>query len=263
MLLPPAVVQRRRGARGVTAAAGCAAYTVSFPDPSSPAMLANKVGGLARWIAKDETVLWLVEGVPASLSKGTLRTFPLNARQAFDREAYQRSGFLQIWRTMRDTWYDEALNHRDWDSVRKKYEDAAATATDSRAFDRVVAMMLGELNGSHLGFSISGGRGRGGERGDATRSWTETTAHLGVRFDLSHPGPGLKIRDVIIGGPADLERLASLPTLDQARAMLLGVLQAPGGKLVRTLAAPVDWQRIRHQGVRLMNACSTSAIFSG
>ncbi len=39
-------------------------------------------------------------------------------------------------------------------------------------------------------------------------------------------------------GPADLERLASLPTLDQARAMLLGVLQAPGATLVRTLAEP-------------------------
>jgi large subunit ribosomal protein L10 len=39
-------------------------------------------------------------------------------------------------------------------------------------------------------------------------------------------------------GPADLERLASLPTLDQARAILLGVLQAPGTKLARTLAEP-------------------------
>lgn len=37
---------------------------------------------------------------------------------------------------------------------------------------------------------------------------------------------------------SELERLASLPTLDQARAMLLGVLQAPYGKLVRTLAEP-------------------------
>ena len=37
---------------------------------------------------------------------------------------------------------------------------------------------------------------------------------------------------------AELERLASLPTLDQARAMLLGVLQAPYGQLVRTLAEP-------------------------
>ena len=42
----------------------------------------------------------------------------------------------------------------------------------------------------------------------------------------------------VLYGPADLERLASLPTLDQARAILLGVLQAPGTKLVRTLAEP-------------------------
>ena len=47
---------------------------------------------------------------------------------------------------------------------------------------------------------------------------------------------------VSIGGsllPAsDLERLASLPTLDEARAMLLGVFVAPASKLVRTLNEP-------------------------
>lgn len=37
---------------------------------------------------------------------------------------------------------------------------------------------------------------------------------------------------------SDLGKLADLPTLDQARAMLLGVLTAPMGKLVRTLAEP-------------------------
>lgn len=37
---------------------------------------------------------------------------------------------------------------------------------------------------------------------------------------------------------ADLDRLASLPTLDEARSMLLGLFQAPLGKLVRTLAEP-------------------------
>ena len=36
----------------------------------------------------------------------------------------------------------------------------------------------------------------------------------------------------------DLSKLADLPTLDQARAMLLGLLQAPLSKLVRTLAEP-------------------------
>ena len=37
---------------------------------------------------------------------------------------------------------------------------------------------------------------------------------------------------------SDLEKLANLPTLDQARAILLGLLVAPMTKLVRTLAEP-------------------------
>ena len=37
---------------------------------------------------------------------------------------------------------------------------------------------------------------------------------------------------------SDLSKLADLPTLDQARAMLLGVMVAPMTKLARTLAEP-------------------------
>ena len=39
---------------------------------------------------------------------------------------------------------------------------------------------------------------------------------------------------------SDLAKLADLPTLDQARAMLLGVLNAPLTQLVRTLAEPAS-----------------------
>lgn len=39
-------------------------------------------------------------------------------------------------------------------------------------------------------------------------------------------------------GPEDLQALATMPTLDEARAQLLGVFQAPASKLVRTLAEP-------------------------
>lgn len=52
----------------------------------------------------------------------------------------------------------------------------------------------------------------------------------------------LVTKAVALGGqlyPAsDLDRLASLPTLDEARAMLLGVFEAPASKLVRTLNEP-------------------------
>ena len=37
---------------------------------------------------------------------------------------------------------------------------------------------------------------------------------------------------------SDISKLADLPTLDQARAMLLGVMTAPMSKLVRTIAEP-------------------------
>lgn len=52
----------------------------------------------------------------------------------------------------------------------------------------------------------------------------------------------LQVRAVSVGGqlyPAEeIKRLASLPTYDQAVAMLAGVMQAPITKLVRTLAEP-------------------------
>jgi large subunit ribosomal protein L10 len=60
--------------------------------------------------------------------------------------------------------------------------------------------------------------------------------------EFAKDNEALATKAVVIGGtlygPEDLARLASLPNLDQARAMLLGVLQAPLSKLVRTLVEP-------------------------
>lgn len=52
----------------------------------------------------------------------------------------------------------------------------------------------------------------------------------------------LKVKMLSIGGqllePSDLDRLASLPTKDQAISMLMSVMKAPVEKFVRTLAEP-------------------------
>lgn len=62
--------------------------------------------------------------------------------------------------------------------------------------------------------------------------------------DFAKDHDQLVTKAVALGGsiyPAgDLDRLASLPTLEQARAQLLGVMKAPAGKLVRTLAEPAS-----------------------
>jgi large subunit ribosomal protein L10 len=78
---------------------------------------------------------------------------------------------------------------------------------------------------------------------------------LVLAFSLEDPGSAARVikafakandklvtRVIAIGGqvyPAThLDQVASLPTLDQARAMLLGLFQAPASQLVRTLNEP-------------------------
>jgi tricorn protease len=64
-----------------------------------------------------------------------------------------------------------------------------------RSVVEVVQLMLGELNGSHLGFTLH-------PPPVPADTWHEETAHLGVRFDPSFAGPGWLIRDVLEKGPA-------------------------------------------------------------
>ena len=60
--------------------------------------------------------------------------------------------------------------------------------------------------------------------------------------DFAKEHNALKAVSLSAGGQlmpgSDLAKLADLPTLDQARAMLLGVLMAPMNTLARTLAEP-------------------------
>jgi large subunit ribosomal protein L10 len=63
-----------------------------------------------------------------------------------------------------------------------------------------------------------------------------------LAFAKDDPGAALQAVSLSAGGQlmpgSDLAKLADLPTLDQARAMLLGVFVAPMSQLVRTLAEP-------------------------
>lgn len=60
--------------------------------------------------------------------------------------------------------------------------------------------------------------------------------------DFAKDNDKLVVKAVAVGGnlypAADIERLASLPTKEQALAMLMGVMQAPIAKFVRTVAEP-------------------------
>jgi large subunit ribosomal protein L10 len=81
------------------------------------------------------------------------------------------------------------------------------------------------------------------------------TGPLLLAFSMEDPGAAARLikdyaksndklvtRLVVVGGAvygaSELERLSSLPTYDQAIAILMGVMKAPVEKFVRTLAEP-------------------------
>ena len=215
-------------------------YTIDIGDTLTPKTLTTTVGSHPVWLKKGNQIVWLVGGVPTSTpgvasaapaaeptptaapkkgfgGKGGGKGFggggggagaaaagggfTFSVRQEVDLPARKAVVFDTAWQLMRDHWYDGNLGKSDWDKVRAKYRDMAAQSPDMESVATVIQMMLGELNGSHLGFTLGGppGAARPTEPRDVT-------PHLGVRFEQAFKGPGLKIRDVLPGSPADKKR---------------------------------------------------------
>jgi tricorn protease len=172
-------------------------YTVEIPDDPKPKLLIAATGAGARWLEEGNQIVWLRGGQPQSVSaRGKATTFPFRVSHEVSVPAFHLAAFDQAWRIMRDNWYDPRLNNRDWKAVRAKYRPLAERCVTAGELSTVVNLMLGELNGSHLGFSA-----RDPERWTPD-GWQEETWHFGARFDPAWPGPGLKVKDVIERSPA-------------------------------------------------------------
>ena len=174
-------------------------YAVEAKPGGKVAKFADAGGSPIKMDSKGK-LYWISGGVPATLQGGrnTRYTFTLyTERNLAD---WKRMAFRTAWNTMRDSFYDPQMNNRDWDAIRTKYEDMAAQATTSMVFDRIINMMLGELNASHMGFRSSKTWPAAWK---PTRKWKEETVHLGIRLDNQHTGKGWKVAEVIPDSPAD------------------------------------------------------------
>ena len=209
-------------------------YTIEIPDELKPKLLTEKTGSKPRWLEEGNQIVWLSDDKPASVSeKGEQTIYSFTAKQEVDREAHFRAAFDLAWRLMRDRWYDERLGNRNWNAIRRKYVDIATKAVDKDSFAIVVNLMLGELNGSHLGFSPSPQT-----RQPSPHDWDITTAHLGVRFDPHYKGPGLKVKDVLPEAPADRQKCRIEP--NEVILSVDGVNVDPSMDLTQVLNGPLD-----------------------
>jgi len=209
-------------------------YTIEIPEELKPKLLTAKIGQQPRWLKEGNQIVWLSGGKPASVSsKGEEKVYSFNAKQQLQREARFRAAFDLAWQLMRDRYYDERLGNRNWDAIRRKYSEMAAKAVDAKSFAIVVNLMLGELNGSHLGFYAGESSPK-----PAQPAWDITTAHLGVRFEPDYKGPGLKVKDVLPNGPADREKSRVKP--GEIIRTIDGINVDPGMDMTEVLNGPLD-----------------------
>ena len=185
--------------RTIAYATGGRTDTVHVPDRLSGKKLFGKTGDFRAWTKKDDKVLWVVGNLPAHNEQ----TFAVSVYQNTDIADYQELAFRTAWARIRDKFYDPATHGCDWGAMREKYLGAARNATSWSVFARVMYMMLGELDASHLGFNATASSRR--EWGDPKRreGWSEVTARLGLRFDVHQGDEGWKVAEVVKGGPAD------------------------------------------------------------
>ncbi len=209
-------------------------YTVEFPAELTPKLLSSTTGSRAVWTEKAGGVLFSQAGTPAKLdSTGKLESYSVSVSQEVSRSGWLRAGFDKAWLTMRDTWYDERLSNRNWNEIRRKYLPVASELRTVEAFGDVVELLLGELNGSHLGFTPASIA-----RTSTVEGWRDETAHLGVRFVEGHKGPGLLVRDIVPGSPADREKSKMQP--GDIILSIDGHPVDPSIDLTRILNGPMD-----------------------
>ncbi|MFN3821982.1 MAG: PDZ domain-containing protein, partial [bacterium] len=87
-----------------------------------------------------------------SLDGSNRKTYPFEVRYRYDESSLRYQKFHELWRVLRDRFYDPQFHNRDWVSLKLKYLPWLEVVRSEKDFGDVVKMMLGELNSSHMGY---------------------------------------------------------------------------------------------------------------
>jgi tricorn protease len=158
---------------------------------------------LAPLNADEATLQWdKTEGHIFILSKGKIsrldtgsgkREFISTAgTMSVDLSEERKNIFEYIWRRTKETFYTAGLHGIRWDEYKTSYEKYLSSINNNYDFSEMLNELLGELNVSHTGAEYN----KENKDGDKTAS-------LGIYYDESYQGDGVKILEVMEDGPLD------------------------------------------------------------
>ena len=99
--------------------------------------------------------------------------------------------FDHVWKQVDEKFYDPQIHGVDWKGFKDNYRQFLPYIKNQFDFQDLLSEMLGELNGSHTG-------ARAYFTPSIRMGW------VGALFDHEYQGAGLKIAEILPGGPLDL-----------------------------------------------------------
>ena len=133
----------------------------------------------------------------ATIETRLSRPLAVTAEMDVDFELEKSEVFAEAWRYLNDNFFDAQFNGVDWSAARERFAPHVAAARTPDELRRVLSLMLGELNASHMGIAAPvAGPSDGPPRG--------TVGKLGMRFDTDeYLSTGkLRVTELIPLGPA-------------------------------------------------------------
>ena len=185
-------------------------------EPAVARQLTSTPGGKrsAHFTADSKEVYYLDRGriFNVTLEKREPRAIAVAAELDVDFSREKIEAFRQAWTYLRDQFFDENMNGVDWNAVRKTYEPRVAGARTPDEMRRIVSLMLGELNASHMGISAP------------PQGNQNTMGRLAADFDgAEYAASGrLKVASVVPLGPAVLAGLKAGDYILQVDGRVVG-----------------------------------------
>jgi tricorn protease len=124
---------------------------------------------------------------------GKMEPVAIGGEMVLDQSSEKAYMFDHMWRQIKQKFLVADLYGADWDFYYGVYKKFLLFINNNYDYAEMVSEMLGELNGSHTGCYYS----------PAPVTGADQTAGLGIFLDYGFPGPGLKVAEIITGGPLD------------------------------------------------------------
>ncbi len=158
----------------------------------------NARGGRLMWDDKQETLYLLSGGSIRTLDvdDGSSESIGISGKMEINRDELYAEAFEHVWLRTSKIFYEPTFHGINWKKMRSEYKPKLPHLGNPYELTELLSEMLGELNVSHSGAGYNG-----------TVDNADSTASLGIFYDHAHRGVGIKITEIIQGGPLDKSKL--------------------------------------------------------